>query len=127
MHDTGKILLGLLVFLVLMASPFWYNTTIGSGVEVPDLADPKGEYCIKDTEWMRPNHMDLLDDWRDEVVREGDREKVEGLDGKMYEKSLTETCMDCHDDRAKFCDECHNYAAVDPFCWDCHVESWESE
>jgi hypothetical protein len=35
--------------------------------------------------------------------------------------SLTGTCLDCHSDKEKFCDACHTYSAVDPYCWDCHV------
>ena len=26
-----------------------------------------------------------------------------------------------------FCDRCHNYLAVSPYCWDCHVDPKEFE
>jgi hypothetical protein len=68
---------------------------------------------------MRTSHMKLLDDWRDEVLRDGDRTPIE-VDGVKYEKSLMNGCMKCHEDKKKFCDECHTYASVKPYCWDCH-------
>ena len=63
--------------------------------------------------------MQLLDEWRDEVVRDGERQ-MQVVNGKEYEKSLMNACMQCHADKKKFCDECHVYAAVKPYCWDCH-------
>ena len=76
---------------------------------------------------MRARHMDLLDDWRDRVVREGERVYVSDLSGASHEMSLSNTCMDCHSNKAEFCDRCHDYMAVDPYCWDCHVEPKEGE
>jgi len=35
--------------------------------------------------------------------------------------------MHCHSNKKKFCDECHNYMAVKPFCWDCHIQPREKE
>jgi hypothetical protein len=35
--------------------------------------------------------------------------------------SLTNTCItQCHSNKAKFCDRCHDYMNVQPWCWDCH-------
>ena len=64
--------------------------------------------------------MDLLNDWRDEVIRGHDR-FFEGPDGSIMEKSLTNTCLSCHTDKDKFCDQCHDYAGVVPYCWECHI------
>ena len=36
-------------------------------------------------------------------------------------KSLTNTCIRCHSNKDKFCDECHHFAGVQPYCWACHV------
>ena len=47
--------------------------------------------------------------------------------GKVYWKSLTLTCMKCHDDKEKFCDKCHDSVAVTPYCWDCHVQPPKGE
>jgi len=42
------------------------------------------------------------------------------VDGKKYMKGLQLTCLQCHTSKEKFCDSCHQYAAVKPYCWDCH-------
>jgi hypothetical protein len=41
--------------------------------------------------------------------------------------SLQNGCMRCHSNKKKFCDECHNYMAVKPYCWDCHIQPKEKE
>ncbi len=69
---------------------------------------------------MRANHMRLLNDWRDLVVREGERTYT-AADGKVYEISLTGTCLKCHSNKETFCDRCHDYAGVTPSCWNCHI------
>ena len=126
MHDTGKIITGLVVFLVIITSPMWYHKA--SGI-VPTVPDPKiisdSKVCVASTDYMKVFHMDLLNEWRDDVVRGGDRFYL-GIDGKEYEKSLSHTCMDCHSNKSEFCDRCHDHAGVKPFCWDCHVEPREA-
>jgi hypothetical protein len=69
-------------------------------------------------------HMDLLNEWRDDVVRKGKRIYT-SPGGKKYNMSLSNTCMECHSNKAEFCDECHQYAGVDPYCWNCHIEPKE--
>ena len=73
---------------------------------------------------MQAKHMDLLDQWRLEVVREGKRFVEKRPDLEM---SLTKTCLKCHTSKAQFCDKCHNYAAVAPTCWDCHIIPKENQ
>ena len=46
-------------------------------------------------------------------------------DGKTVTMSLSGTCMSCHPNKKEFCDACHDYLAVSPYCWDCHVEPKE--
>jgi hypothetical protein len=70
---------------------------------------------------MRREHMQLLNEWRDEVVRTGGRVYV-AADGQRYEKSLTRTCLGCHQSKANSCDRCHDYLDVQPQCWQCHVD-----
>jgi len=126
MYDAGKIIVGLVIFLVLVTSPLWYNLVSGSPVTAPELQYPTNStQCVEATDYMRSSHMDLLNDWRDAVVREGRRDHVSTLTGKTYDMSLSLTCMDCHDNKAQFCDACHTYMAVTPYCWDCHVEPKE--
>jgi len=101
--------------------------------------------------------MQLLDNWRHEVVRDGERyfdtnedlwwdysldyrlleswrrfttasdDRAPGKPGKIYYKSLQVTCMDCHSNKSKFCDQCHDYLGVAPYCWECHVEPKENK
>ncbi len=129
MHDVGKIAGGLVVFLALATSPLWYNALSASPPSVPKLElPPNGStQCVETAEFMRANHMQLLNQWRDEVVRVGLRDYRSTLTGKTYEMSLTRTCMDCHSNKAEFCDRCHNYLAVDPYCWNCHVAPKEGQ
>ena len=82
------------------------------------------------TDWMRANHMQMLIDWRENVVRTAERKVTTSRgrefvapNGKKYLASLTNTCLECHSNKAQFCDQCHNYAAVAPNCWGCHLET----
>jgi len=121
MHDTGKVLLGLIIFLALITFPIWFNVAKGKATYVPELAKPvKGDQCVADIEYMKASHMDLLNQWRDEVVRHNERIYISPT-GEKFNKSLSHTCLDCHSDKANFCDKCHSYMAVDPYCWDCHI------
>jgi hypothetical protein len=120
---NGKtVLLGLMVFLGLVSAPFWTGVVFSEKGPRPTLEMPVGETaCVEDTEYMRHWHMDLLNRWRDEVVRKGKRMYV-AKDGAKHEMSLTHSCLGCHKSRAGFCDKCHHYVGVDPYCWDCHLE-----
>ncbi len=82
-----------------------------------------GTTCVKDPEVMRRTHMDLLKHQRDDTLRRG----VRGTDSQLQE------CLTCHavrdastgrpvsaDDSRHFCVACHDYAAVEPDCWQCH-------
>ena len=42
-------------------------------------------------------------------------------DGRTFEKSLTGSCIRCHENKEQFCDRCHNYVDAAPSCFDCHV------
>lgn len=127
MYDAGKVIAGVVVFLVLVTSPLWINAISNASSAPPELAAPPNgaTACVESTEWMRARHMDLLDDWRDAVVREGRRSYVSTATGTTYDMSLSQTCMDCHSNKAEFCDRCHTYMAVSPYCWSCHVEPKE--
>ena len=118
MYDGKLIIPGLIVFVALMTFPIWKN--MGNAGPVPKLEKPKGvTRCVESAQFMRTSHMKVLDDWRDEVLREGDRVPIE-IEGVKYDKSLMNGCMKCHTEKKKFCDECHTYASVKPYCWDCH-------
>lgn len=121
-RDSGKIILGLVVFVALVGFPIWNAATRGHSGERPELVYPADETaCVEKTEYMRNWHMDLLNEWRDEVVREGVRTYV-AHDQREWDMSLQNTCMTCHLNKDTFCDRCHNYVGVAPKCWECHVE-----
>lgn len=124
MHDGGKIIAGVVAFLGLVTFPVWYTWARGSDGKPPALAKPiKGERCVESRAFMRANHMDLLNQWRDLVVREGTR-SYQSRDhaGDVHDMSLSNTCLECHGDKTQFCDKCHGYLGVSPYCWDCHVD-----
>jgi len=79
----------------------------------------KGEQCVEDTDYMRRNHMVLLDVHRDKTVIEGIRTPKHSL----------KECINCHASektgsvaaaKDDFCISCHSYASVKIDCFDCH-------
>lgn len=79
--------------------------------------------CVSSTDWMRRNHMAMLGHQRDETVHEGARDGRFSLQG----------CITCHavkddagipvtvEDPKHFCRTCHDTAAVQPDCFQCHA------
>lgn len=119
MYNSGKIILGLVIFVLIITIPVWYNHLDAGDKPEPELPKDVKE-CVLPLEEIRATHMQLLNEWRDDVLRHGDTETIE-IAGKEYKKSLMLTCMQCHTSKKKFCDTCHEYASVKPYCWDCHL------
>lgn len=133
MYNRGKIIIGLLIFVGLVTFPFLFSAgkvvaKPEPKIDTPEIQKlPENERkCVEPKAFMKGEHMKLLNEWRDSVVREGDRIYI-GDGGKKFDISLQNTCMKCHSNKKKFCDECHNYAAVKPYCWDCHIAPKEKE
>ncbi len=135
-YDGGKILIGLLIFAGVVTFPFYYN--IGKVNAKPDPKTDTPEIlkwekeqgkkeCVESKAYMRTEHMQLINLWRDSVVRDMNRQYVSTANHKKFNMSLQNECMRCHSNKKKFCDECHNYMAVKPFCWDCHIQPKEKE
>ncbi len=126
MYDSGKIIIGLIIFVGLFTSPIWYDLSCGkAALQKPVLTLPSKENqkeCVASAEYMREGHMVLLDDWRYEVVRKAKRNYI-SANGKSYNMSLEKSCLNCHSNPSQFCDQCHNYVGVSPYCWDCHTEN----
>ncbi|WP_201243479.1 sulfur reduction protein DsrJ [Halochromatium salexigens] len=118
--------------------------TFGMGVvaqaeEVGDYVLPSSkaaslENCVEPTEYMRRNHFELIRHQRDQTVYGGIRGSDHGISG----------CVSCHvgyddkgapveiDGKGQFCQSCHEYAAVELNCFDCHAtvptgEAWNHE
>lgn len=107
-----KLFFALLLFI--LASTAWANVT---NMPKPDIG--KGGQCVRDTQWMRENHMHLLKHQRDETVHKGIRD----------DKISLKNCIECHaslkDDSViarddSFCVACHRYEAVKIDCFECH-------
>ncbi|OPZ22043.1 MAG: hypothetical protein BWZ10_00466 [candidate division BRC1 bacterium ADurb.BinA364] len=144
MYNADKIIPGILLFLALVTFPVWHNAASGAPGEKPERApSDKETACVENPVWMAKHHMTLLNKWREEVVRNGEtaapsaaaREYTSSANGKTFEKSLVNTCMQCHakpnPDRpiaagavqATYCTDCHDYSNLaTPYCWECHVE-----
>jgi hypothetical protein len=127
MYDGGKIITGLVIFLCLATFPFWYNQARGEAASaMPKLKLPtEAKECVAPTDYMRSSHMQMLNEWRTQVVRDNNRLYV-APNGKEYMMSLTNTCLKCHSDRQQFCEQCHGYVGVSVYCWDCHVTPKEN-
>jgi hypothetical protein len=128
MYDAPKVIIGIIIFLAIFLFPFYYNL-VWTGPP-PELQQPKDisglpaektKACVEATDYMRSSHMELLDFWRDQVVRNKQRMYTSATTGKQYVMSLQNTCMDCHRSKEKFCDRCHDYLNESPKCWECHV------
>ncbi len=118
MNEKILIFSGLALFLLGASYPFWQ---INQAEEIPKVSmQTKGPQCVEPVDYMRKNHMKLLNEWRDSVVRDDDRFHVMP-DGSKVEKSLTKTCLDCHISKERFCEECHATVSVKPYCWECHL------
>lgn len=126
MRNRPFIVGGLLVFFVFVTTPIWHGlATRRIALEAPEIKLPAQEkQCVAPVSYMRTSHMQLLDEWRDSVVRTGQRKHV-AYNGKVYEKNLTNTCLSaCHGSRQEFCDRCHDYSGVSSLnCWNCHSDA----
>jgi hypothetical protein len=119
MYNSRFIITAALVVLALFTSPFWLSK---SGYKRPDVQLPAVEKeCVESAAFMRAEHMQLLNEWRDQALRNENRVYV-AKNGRKWEISLQNTCLKCHNDTEKFCDACHISNSVYPYCWTCHIE-----
>ena len=132
MYDGWKIIIGLIIFVGIATFPFLYDVGKASipppdpKIDTPEIQKMAVKKCVESKSFMKAEHMVMINDWRDAVVREGNR-LYTSTDGQQYAMSLQNTCMKCHSNKTKFCDECHNYVGVKPYCWDCHIAPKEEK
>lgn len=103
---------------LVQADPNWRE----NGTSTASEEARGGGQCVRDTSWMRRNHMDLLQHDRDTTVREG----IRTVDGSLSE------CVACHANKGdtggyapvnssdEFCAGCHEYTSVSLTCFQCH-------
>ena len=125
MYNKGTVIAGLAIFVLLVTFPIWFNGLDAGPLPKPELPPGGEKECVAPAAVMRDTHMQLLNVWRDDVLRDADRVSVT-VGGKEYRKGLQMACMECHSNKEKFCDTCHEYAAVTPTCWDCHLTPKEA-
>jgi len=116
-------MLRLIALLAALCLSFQAGAAVNS--LMPELDIGKGGQCVKDPQWMRKNHMQLLKHQRDETVRKGIRD----------EKLSLKNCIECHastQDNSvigrndSFCEGCHRYEAVNLDCFECHSSKRKS-
>ena len=79
MHDAGKIIFGLLIFLAIVTYPAWHNAMNGKTGYIPaPKAPPDKKECVEPKQVIRVIHKDLLADWKESVVRKGTRTYLSG-------------------------------------------------
>ncbi|MEA3277939.1 MAG: sulfur reduction protein DsrJ [Pseudomonadota bacterium] len=95
----------------------------GDSYVVPGSKAAQLENCVEPTDFMRRNHMEVIQHQRDETVHNGIRSTQHSLAG----------CIECHvsyeaestpvpvDSEGQFCETCHNFAAVGVNCFGCHA------
>ena len=130
-YDGGKIFVGIIIFLAFVLFPFYSNTgkvmaKPDPKIDTPEIQKLAVKKCVEPKDFMRSEHMQMLNDWRDSVVRENIRTYKNSM-GQSFNMSLQNTCMKCHSNKKEFCDQCHNYRAVKPYCWDCHIAPKENK
>lgn len=121
MYNSGKIIPGLIIFVLLVSFPVWYN--LGDAGTAPDPEMPKDDtlQCILPAAEMRAKHMQLLNEWRDDALRRGERDFTVQVGDQMFRKGLTTTCLECHRSQQRFCQDCHDFVGLKVYCWECHV------
>lgn len=123
MYHKNYVIAFIVVFLCIATSPFWLNfgTPEYTYPEIKLAKTAEGTKPIEDVAFMRAEHMALLNEWRDQALREGNRVYV-ASDGRKWDISLQNTCMECHTNYDTFCETCHVQNSVEPYCWTCHVK-----
>ncbi|MCI5151411.1 MAG: cytochrome C [Candidatus Electrothrix sp. MAN1_4] len=130
MYDKEKTITLLVVFVLLITFPIWYNHGDLGAVPTRDPKLPEDRAQAKEmvkyatlpndlkhppAEEMRSIHMMML-----KTIHANADAKLAELGGK---KMPTMTCFACHSKKEQFCDSCHAYAAVKtPDCWSCHQQ-----
>ena len=125
MNKNQFVAAGLIVFVILFTFPVLLS--LGKSVKatqppallqdekaMQELADKLG---VKDAAEFREKHKQILAQWKDAVVRDGQRIYVT-KDGKEIPISLQNLAS-----QPQLCSTCHDYVGAEKLnCWTCHVE-----
>ena len=114
--DKFKYVAAVVIPIVVILFPLGYSVVAGIFTQSAESAEPflerpdaKYENCVRETEYMRHHHWELLRGVREEVVRYGIRGEL-GIN----------KCRECHTSSERFCNQCHNAVSLKPDCFGCH-------
>lgn len=114
-----KIYLGILVFVLLIVTPFLANigkaNAAPAQLNSPEITAFATKQSVETADFMKAYHMQLFNQWREEDVRQGNGVYVNDA-GQKLQISLEQQFPN----QQQFCDTCHNYVGVNVYCWDCH-------
>ncbi|MCI5157025.1 MAG: hypothetical protein D3906_01045 [Candidatus Electrothrix sp. AUS1_2] len=127
MYDKEKIITGLVIFVLLITFPLWYNNISCDAEETQPVSNnelseamfqsitfPNDAKHALSTPEMRSTHMQMLEQIHAKAVADGYSPEKDGKKNQMQ-------CLMCHGTKESFCDSCHASAAVTtPHCWTCH-------
>ena len=125
-----RVLLALIMLVALVATGAvnagadWREKTNSQAAE----SSKTGGQCVRDTEFMRRNHMELIKHDRDVTVHQG----IRTVDGSLS------ACISCHANKGEdghyipvdaeqgiggeqFCAGFHSYTGVSMDCFQCHA------
>lgn len=120
--QTSRVLAAILIAGALSALVEGTSTTEAQEAVSGSAKAAKLTQCVRPTEFMRRNHMELIKHQRDITVHEGIRDTRYSLAG----------CVACHvqydnsghavpiNARQQFCSRCHEWVAVRLDCFQCH-------
>lgn len=120
------------VFSALLALVLLGGTSaVADRIPMPEVPPAKAEagpdLCVEPVDVMRERHFEFILHQRDETVHRGIRTS----------KHSFKECINCHvveddagqpvthKDKRHFCSSCHQYAAVNIDCFDCHASTPE--
>ncbi len=110
--STAIALIPILIILCpLLYSLFSFISVKGDQISEPfyERSDTKYKECVRETEYMRHHHWELLRAVREDVVRYGKRGDIN-----------LKKCAECHTSRDRFCNRCHDAVSMVPDCYGCH-------
>jgi hypothetical protein len=115
MFNERKHILAVVIPVIIILLPIGYSLVNGIISGTPsakpflDMPDTQYENCVRDTEYMRFHHWELLKELRDDTVRLRKRMDI-----------TVDECRKCHSNRAGFCNRCHDAVNLKLDCWGCH-------
>jgi hypothetical protein len=117
-----------LAFIAVLLMAMTAHASAEEATLAPTPPKARSGPCVAPPDVMRRTHMTMLKHQRDDTVHNGVRGKPEGLTN----------CITCHAVKDKdggfvtaksplhFCRTCHDYAAVQVDCFECHASRPET-